>query len=84
MKSLAKAMVIVLLATPACAQGLGMNLLSDKISPKTQEDVDAEKARDKAYQSGLKKLPDQAAKSDPWGNMRGTSQNQTQARPNAR
>ena len=50
----------------------GINLLgSGSIKPKTQDEVDAEAARNRDYQNTMKKLPDQAAtKRDPWGNMR--------------
>lgn len=86
MKRLATTMLFVLLATPAFSQGLNLNMLGDRGTPKTQDEVDAEKARDSAYKSGLKKLPDQNAKVDPWGNIRGGGAAQTQkhAQPNAR
>lgn len=54
-----------------------INLLGGgSIKPKTQDEVDAEAARNRDYQNTMKKLPDQATtKRDPWGNMRtsGTS-----------
>jgi hypothetical protein len=84
MKGFAKIMLIVLLATPAYAQVPNLNLLGDSGKIKTQEEVDAEAARDNAYKSAIKKVPAQAAKTDPWGNIRGggAAQSQTQARPN--
>jgi hypothetical protein len=63
------AAAIVGLAAPAHAQGI--NLLSGgSLKPKTQDDVDAETARNRDYQKSIKKLPDQNVKRDPWGNMR--------------
>jgi hypothetical protein len=80
-------MLMVAVATPAYSQGLNMNMLGGATRPKTQEEVDYEKARDKAYQSAIKKMPDQNAKSDPWGNIRGSGtpqNNQTQSRSGTR
>ena len=88
MKSFIKAMLIVAVATPAYSQGINMNMLgAAPTRPKTQEEADYEKARDKAYQSAIKKMHDQNAKTDPWGNIRGggTAQsNQTQPRSGTR
>jgi hypothetical protein len=66
------AAVAMLLASPAFAQIPQMNLLQDNKPAKTQEEKDAEAARDKAYKDSLKKIPDVKAPSDPWGNVRGT------------
>jgi hypothetical protein len=64
-------MVIMLLASPALAQIPPVNLLQDKPG-KTQDEKDAEAARDRAYQDTLKKIPDAKAPADPWGNVRST------------
>ncbi len=69
MKALRLAAAIMLLASPAVAQIPKLNLMQDKPS-KTQDELDAEKAQDKAYKDSLKKIPDQKAPSDPWGNVR--------------
>ncbi len=50
------AAVVMLLASPAFAQIPAVNLLQDKPG-KTQDEKDAEAARDKAYQDTLKKIP---------------------------
>ena len=71
MRVLRVAALITLLASPAFAQLPQMNLLQDKPG-KTQEEKDAEAARDKAYRDSLQKIPDAKAPSDPWGNVRGT------------
>ena len=62
---------IGLLASPAFAQVPPVNLLQDNKPAKSQEEKDAEAARDKAYQDSLKKIPDAKAPADPWGNVRG-------------
>jgi hypothetical protein len=67
------AAAILGLAAPAQAQAINL-LGGGSMKPKTQDDVDAEAARNRDYQNTIKKLPDQNAKRDPWGNMRnGTS-----------
>jgi hypothetical protein len=65
------AAVTMLLASPALAQMPNLNLLQDKPG-KTQEEKDADAARDKAYQDSLKKIPDAKPLADPWGNVRST------------
>ena len=58
------------LSGAARAQNLPpINLLADGPG-KTQEQKDAEEARDKAYKETLKKIPDSKASNDPWGGMR--------------
>ena len=71
MRAFRLGMVIMLLASPALAQIPPVNLLQDKPG-KTQDEKDAEAARDKAYQDTLKKIPDAKAPADPWGNVRST------------
>ena len=65
---------MVLIATsltaPAYAQAPSINLLQDNTPAKSQEQKDAEEARDKAYKESLKKIPDAKAPSDPWGTVR--------------
>lgn len=59
----------MLLASPALAQIPPVNLLQDNKPAKSQEEKDAESARDKAYKDSLKKIPD-AKPADPWGGVR--------------
>jgi hypothetical protein len=66
-------------AAPAAAQmpgqselGPGINLMNEGSHRRTLEDVQGEQDREKAYKSGMKKIPDQKAKSDPWGAVRTT------------
>ncbi len=70
MRALRLAAAMMLLVSPAVAQGLPpINLLQDKPS-KTQDQLDAEAAQQKAYKESLKKIPDAKQPSDPWGNVR--------------
>jgi hypothetical protein len=69
MRALRLAAAIMLLASPAFAQIPKLNLLQDKPS-KTQDEIDAEKAQDKAYKDSLKKIPDAKQPADPWGSVR--------------
>ena len=69
MKALRLAAAIMLLASPAFAQIPKLNLLADKPG-KTQDELAAAKAQEKAYKESLKKIPDQKAPSDPWGAVR--------------
>ncbi len=86
MRIFVKAMMIVLVATPAYSQGMNMNLLGGQRKLKTQEEVQKEAERDNAYQSAIKKLPTQNTKTDPWGNIRGgaAQSSQTQSRSGTR
>jgi hypothetical protein len=69
MKVFRMAAVFALLVSPAYAQIPKLNLLSDPPS-KSQEEKDADAAREKAYKDSLKKIPDAKTSSDPWGNVR--------------
>ncbi|HLJ01154.1 MAG TPA: hypothetical protein VKT76_15680 [Bradyrhizobium sp.] len=70
MKAVRLAAVILLSASPALAQIPPMNLLQDNKPAKSQEEKDAETARDKAYKDSLKKIPDAKQPADPWGVVR--------------
>jgi hypothetical protein len=69
MKALRLAAAMMLLASPAVAQIPKLNLLQDKPS-KTQDELNAEAAEQKAYKESLKKIPDAKQPSDPWGSVR--------------
>jgi hypothetical protein len=49
---------------------------------KTDDEVKHERELDQAYKSGLSKIPDQKAKADPWGGVRGVVT--PQSKPNQR
>lgn len=63
------ATVTISLAAPASSQEINL-LAPNSMKLKTQDEVDADAARNKDYQSSLKKLPDKNVKRDPWGNIR--------------
>jgi hypothetical protein len=85
MKVFRVAAVIVLLASPAFAQQTpSLNLLMDNKPAKSQEEKDAEAARDKAYQDSLKKIPDAKAPADPWGTVRSTDAPKTVTKTSAK
>jgi hypothetical protein len=88
--------MIVAMAVPAYAQLApgsapegakpSVTLGGDK-KAKSDDDIKYERELDKAYKSGLSKIPDQKAKADPWGNVRGAAtpqSNPTQRRPSSK
>src|ERR1700688_5278088 len=67
---------IALLGAPAfaSAQGFGQNQghmlqAGEKDPEKSRQQIEADKAAEKAYKQSLSNIPDHAA-SDPWGNVR--------------
>jgi len=72
--------VIALLTGPALAQVPSMNLIPETVS-KTQEEKDADAARDQAYRESLKKIPDAKVSADPWGNVRTDTPKAVTAKP---
>lgn len=74
MKVLRASMLLVaLLSGPALAQAPHVNLLTDGPG-KTQEEIDKQKAVEKAYKDTLRKIPDAATSNDPWGGVRNEGQ----------
>jgi hypothetical protein len=67
------AMIFVVLAGPAAAQVPMGFPLGGSTHQMTQEEVDRQKALDKAYDSAKKKIPDKTAPADPWGSVRAPS-----------
>jgi hypothetical protein len=95
-RSLVTTMLIVAMAAPAYAQ-LAPGSAPEGAKPsitmggdkkaKSDDDIKYERDLDQAYKSGLSKIPDQKAKSDPWGNVRGAATpqaNPNQRRPNSK
>jgi hypothetical protein len=70
MRSLVAMMIVVAVATPVRAQ-ISPNIMQDMPKFKTDVEVKAEKERESGYKAGLSKIPDQKAKADPWGTVRG-------------
>jgi hypothetical protein len=65
------AAVFAVLTAPAYAQVPNISMIPETPS-KTQEQKDADEARDKAYRESLRKIPDAKVSSDPWGTVRTT------------
>jgi hypothetical protein len=83
MRSLVAMTIIVAVATPAGAQ-ISPNIMGEMPKFKTDVEVKQEQERESGYKAGLGKIPDQKAKVDPWGNVRGAAtpqSNQSQQRP---
>jgi hypothetical protein len=87
-KLLTTALLLAVVAAPAAAQMPGsndnqlhLNMFGDGMHFKTEEEVKAEKDKERAYKAGMSKIPDQKAKSDPWGNVRTTPPTATAQRP---
>ena len=75
-RSLLGAAIGLLLAGPALAQeptpdkaGIPLNYKP----PPTQEEIDKQKAADRAYDAAVQKIPDKKLPADPWGGIRPTT-----------
>lgn len=79
------ALVIAAMATPAYAQ-FTPNLAGGGAKVKTDADVRQERERETGYRSGVSKIPDGKAKSDPWSGVRNAAPGpaQNQSRSNAK
>jgi hypothetical protein len=67
--------IACLFAGPALAQGQEKPSIPLSYKPPpTQEEIEKQKAADKAYDAAIEKIPDKKASSDPWGNIRPESQ----------
>jgi hypothetical protein len=76
------AALLALLTGPASAQMSNMNLIPSENKVRTPEEIEKDKATDKAYRDSLRKIPDTKV-NDPWGNVRGPSP-KAAAQPKAR
>jgi hypothetical protein len=63
------AALLLLLTGPAYAQMPDINLIPEAKS-KTADEIEQDKANEKAYRNSLQKIPDAKTSSDPWGNVR--------------
>jgi hypothetical protein len=63
------AAMIAMLAGSVYAQS-NPKSLEEMIDAKTPEQIEKERAADRAYKDSLKKIPDAKAPTDPWGNAR--------------
>ena len=79
MKAFRVAALFVFLTGPAYAQMPNINLLADQPG-KTEEQIEKDKAQEKAYKDTLKSIPDAKASNDPWGGMRSDAPKTSPAR----
>ncbi len=70
MRVLRAAAVIALLAGPVYAQEKIPKYGETDTPDKTPQQIEADKAAEKAYKNSLGNIPDQTTPSDPWGTMR--------------
>ena len=70
MKCLMAMVILVAIATPVCAQAPNMLGGGSKKPRANVVDPQQEKERERAYESGIAKIPDAKGKMDPWGNVR--------------
>jgi hypothetical protein len=71
MRIFCAAAILALLAGPALAQQKPVPRYGDLGEAKSPQEIEAEKATDKAYKRSLNNIPDQGP-IDPWGNARST------------
>jgi hypothetical protein len=80
MKVFLAAAIIAMLAGPAFAQSKAPKTLEEMMDAKTPDQIEKERAADRAYKDSLKKIPDAKAPADPWGNARGANAPATTAK----
>jgi hypothetical protein len=84
MRIMYAAIMIGLLATPACAQSQNKAPPGPPPPPpKSQQEMKAEKAAQDAYENSLRNIPDQAP-ADPWGGARSLDASKTPSKPPAK
>jgi hypothetical protein len=72
MKMFFRAMLFVLLTSPAFAEGMNMNLLGGDTKVMTQEEHDEQIRNEKEFKAGASKIPTPKVSNDPWGTVRAT------------
>ena len=72
--------MIGLLAGPAFAQEKSVPKYGDVATPKSPQEIEADKAADRAYKNSLGNIPDQAPV-DPWGNARSSDASKNAVKP---
>lgn len=82
---LCAAAAIVILAGPAYGQVGGQNKTPGPPAPppKTKQEIESERAAERAYQNSLSRIPDQGP-TDPWGNVRSDNAAKSAAKPKQR
>jgi hypothetical protein len=64
----AGAILALVTGTAAAQDSVGIPLNARKTM--TKEEIEKQKASDEAYKAAMKKIPDKASSTDPWGNIR--------------
>ena len=88
-KLLTMTLLLAGVMAPAAAQvpggqsqsGPAMNLFDEGRHIKTDVEVNQERDRERAYKSGMNKIPDQKVKNDPWGAVRTSPPTASNQRP---
>lgn len=75
----ASMLMAALMSGPAFAQSPQFNMLADGPG-KTPEQIERQKAIERAYKDSLRKIPDAAVVDDPWGDVRSASQSKTSSK----
>jgi hypothetical protein len=75
--------IFALLAGPAFAQEKPVPRYGDVATPKSPQEIEADKAADRAYKNSLGNIPDQGPV-DPWGNARSSDASKTAVKPAAK
>jgi hypothetical protein len=73
--ALSAAMMAALLTGSAAAQALNMPMGGDT-KALTSEEKEKQADRERAYKDAVRKIPDQKANTDPWGDIRNSTTNQ--------
>jgi hypothetical protein len=79
----ASMLMAVLVSGPAFAQAPHFNMMADGPG-KTPEQIEKQKAIEKAYKDTLRKIPDAAGGNDPWGGVRNEGQPKATAKNKAK
>jgi hypothetical protein len=69
MRSFVLAVMIALLSANAYGQTAPVARAGEPDKPKTQQQINADRAAEDAYKRSLRNIPDQGS-ADPWGNVR--------------
>ncbi len=70
LRKLIQAGAIVALVTGTAAAQDAVGIPLNPRRPSTPEEMARQKASDEAYKAAMKKIPDKASSTDPWGNIR--------------
>jgi hypothetical protein len=66
--------IIAMLTGPAFAQDSHLSIpVNPEKPPPTQEEIEKQKAADRAYNTAIQKVPDKKSSVDPWGSIRPSS-----------